>query len=83
MAIIEGGGSEHDLMQLWAVITELGEQLTQNRSMSVSLYTQAGKIKVRWPQRGARMRPCVLALCKHPRLTIRHVSALGCVAPGD
>lgn len=44
MAIVEGG---HDnLMQLWAVITELGEQLNQNRSMSVSLYALAGKIKV-------------------------------------
>ncbi|KAF4617461.1 hypothetical protein D9613_006090 [Agrocybe pediades] len=45
MAIIEGGGNDHDLMQLWSVITELGEQLTQNRSMSVSLYGLAGKIK--------------------------------------
>ncbi|KDR82697.1 hypothetical protein GALMADRAFT_134270 [Galerina marginata CBS 339.88] len=46
MAILEGGGgSDHDLMQLWAVITELGEQLTQNRAMSVSLYGLAGKIK--------------------------------------
>lgn len=44
MAIVEGG--HDDLMQLWAVITELGEQLNQNRSMSVSLYALAGKIKV-------------------------------------
>jgi len=45
MAIIEGGGSEPDLTHLWAIITELGEQLSQNRSLSVSLYSQAGKIK--------------------------------------
>jgi len=44
MAIVEGG--HDDLMQLWAVITELGEQLSQNRSMSVSLYALAGKVKV-------------------------------------
>jgi len=37
---------ENDLMQLWSVITELGEQLTQNRSISVSLYGLTGKIKV-------------------------------------
>ncbi|KAF9527591.1 hypothetical protein CPB83DRAFT_393453 [Crepidotus variabilis] len=44
MAIIEGGG-ENDLTQLWSLITELSEQLNQNRSMSVSLYGVAGKIK--------------------------------------
>lgn len=46
MAILEGN-SENDLGQLWSVITELGEQLSQNRAMSVSLYGLAGKIKVR------------------------------------
>jgi hypothetical protein len=47
MAIMEGNnGNETDLMQLWAVITELGEQLSQNRAMSVSLYGLAGNIKV-------------------------------------
>jgi hypothetical protein len=45
MAILENSG-EYDLMQLWAIITELGEQLSQNRSMSVSLGGLAGKIKV-------------------------------------
>ncbi|KAF8964184.1 hypothetical protein BDZ97DRAFT_915522 [Flammula alnicola] len=45
MAILEGNSNDNDLMQLWAVITELGEQLSQNRSMSVSLYGLAGKIK--------------------------------------
>lgn len=47
MAIMEGtNGNETDLMQLWSVITELGEQLSQNRAMSVSLYSLAGNIKV-------------------------------------
>ena len=47
MAIMEGSnGNETDLTQLWAVITELGEQLSQNRAMSVSLYSLAGNIKV-------------------------------------
>lgn len=45
MVILENNG-EYDLMQLWAIITELGEQLSQNRSMSVSLGGLAGKIKV-------------------------------------
>jgi len=44
MAILENSG-EYDLMRLWAIITELGEQLSQNRSMSVSLGGLAGKIK--------------------------------------
>lgn len=48
MAILEGG--ETDLtMQLWALITQLSEQLSQNQSMSVALYTMAGKVKVRGP----------------------------------
>ncbi|PPR05352.1 hypothetical protein CVT24_007966 [Panaeolus cyanescens] len=44
MAIIENN-NDYDLVQLWSIITELGEQLSQNRSMSVSLYSMAGKIK--------------------------------------
>jgi len=44
MAILENSG-EYDLTQLWTIITELGEQLSQNRSMSVSLGSLAGKIK--------------------------------------
>jgi len=31
--------------QLWSLITQLGEQLSQNQSMSVALYTLAGKVK--------------------------------------
>ncbi|KAH9480510.1 hypothetical protein JR316_0007110 [Psilocybe cubensis] len=47
MAILDANTTnDHDLMQqLWTVITELGEQLSQNRSMSVSLYGLAGKLK--------------------------------------
>ncbi|KAF9077604.1 hypothetical protein BDP27DRAFT_1208716 [Rhodocollybia butyracea] len=43
MAIIDGSGDE--ITQLWAVITDLSEQLNQNRSTSVSLYAQAGGVK--------------------------------------
>ncbi|THV05213.1 hypothetical protein K435DRAFT_713147 [Dendrothele bispora CBS 962.96] len=42
MTIIEG---ENDLTHLWSIILELSEQLNQNRSLSVSLYTQAGNVK--------------------------------------
>jgi hypothetical protein len=45
MAVLENG--DNNLMQLWSLITELSEQLNQNRSVSVSLYAQAGNIKVR------------------------------------
>ena len=45
MAILEPTG-ENDLTQLWTLITELSDQLNQNRSMSVSLYGLTGKIKV-------------------------------------
>lgn len=44
MAVLEG--SESDLMQLWGLITQLGEQLSQNQSKSVSLYSLTGKMKV-------------------------------------
>ena len=37
---------ETDVMQLWGIITQLGEQLSQNQAMSVALYTTAGKVKV-------------------------------------
>ena len=44
MAVLDN--NDQDLMQLWTLITELSEQLSQNRSVSVSLYAQAGNIKV-------------------------------------
>ncbi|PPQ89646.1 hypothetical protein CVT25_013833 [Psilocybe cyanescens] len=59
MAILDGNGSsnDHDLMQLWAVITELGEQLSQNRSMSTqAVNSQTGFVlrrKARLNQTGA------------------------------
>ncbi|KAK0201681.1 hypothetical protein DFS33DRAFT_1349165 [Desarmillaria ectypa] len=43
MTILEN--NDQDLMQLWQIITELSEQLNQNRSLSVSLYAQAGNVK--------------------------------------
>ncbi|RDB17913.1 hypothetical protein Hypma_000929 [Hypsizygus marmoreus] len=42
MAVLE---NNDQLGQLWTLIQELSEQLNQNRSLSVSLYTQAGNIK--------------------------------------
>ncbi|KAJ7600952.1 hypothetical protein C8J56DRAFT_911685, partial [Mycena floridula] len=44
MTILENS-SDHDLMSLWGIITELSEQLNQNRSLAVSLYAQAGGLK--------------------------------------
>jgi len=43
MAVLDN--NDQDLMQLWGLITELSEQLSRNRSTSVSLYGQAGNIK--------------------------------------
>ncbi|KAF8827709.1 hypothetical protein HHX47_DHR4000430 [Lentinula edodes] len=45
MAIIDGSHGGDEISQLWAVITELSDQLNQNRSASVSLYAQAGGVK--------------------------------------
>ncbi|KAG5646544.1 hypothetical protein DXG03_003311 [Asterophora parasitica] len=42
MAVLEGNDQ---LGQLWALIQELSEQLSQNRSISVSLHGQTGNIK--------------------------------------
>lgn len=68
MAVLDN--NDQDLMQLWSLITELSEQLSQNRSVSVSLYAQAGNIKVnvhrlvsRWKlntRDGHRIRLCIL-----------------------
>ncbi|KAJ3716980.1 hypothetical protein FB446DRAFT_747118 [Lentinula raphanica] len=45
MAIIDGSHGGDEMSQLWAIITELSDQLNQNRSASVSLHTQAGGLK--------------------------------------
>ncbi|KAG7088561.1 hypothetical protein E1B28_012542 [Marasmius oreades] len=42
MTIVEGGD---EISQLWGVITELSEQLNQNRNLSVALFGAAGKVK--------------------------------------
>jgi hypothetical protein len=38
--------AEQDLLQLWALIAELGDDLSQSRNLAVSLHAQAGSIKV-------------------------------------
>lgn len=43
--VIMHNSEENEVTQLWSLITQLGEQLSQNQSMSVSLYTTAGKVK--------------------------------------
>jgi hypothetical protein len=45
MTILEG--AEQEMMRLWGLVAELSEQLSQNRSLSVSLYGQVGNVKVR------------------------------------
>ncbi|KAF9267541.1 hypothetical protein L218DRAFT_894979 [Marasmius fiardii PR-910] len=42
MAIVEGGD---EISQLWSIITDLSEQLNQNRNMSVALFGTAGNVK--------------------------------------
>ncbi|KAH7922030.1 hypothetical protein BV22DRAFT_1049187 [Leucogyrophana mollusca] len=44
MAILDGN-SDQDLVRLLSLITELSEQLTQNRSISISLHSSAGNVK--------------------------------------
>jgi hypothetical protein len=46
MTIVEGSGSDQELMRLWGLIAELSEELNQNRSLAVSLYSQATNVKV-------------------------------------
>jgi len=42
--ILENG--EYDLSKLFALIAELGESLSENRSLAVASYTQATNVKV-------------------------------------
>jgi hypothetical protein len=44
MAILDG--SDQELVRLLNVVAELSEELTQNRTLAVSLYTQATNAKV-------------------------------------
>ena len=46
MTIVEGSGTDQELMRLWSLIAELSEELNQNRSLAVSLYSQATNVKV-------------------------------------
>ncbi|OSX60032.1 hypothetical protein POSPLADRAFT_1059320 [Postia placenta MAD-698-R-SB12] len=39
------GNGDQDVMRIWSLLTEVSEQLTQNRSLSVSLHSLTGGIK--------------------------------------
>jgi hypothetical protein len=48
MAIMDGGQDQElaHTNHLWSIISELSEQLSQNRSLAVSLYGQADAVNV-------------------------------------
>lgn len=71
MAVLDN--NDQDLMQLWSLITELSEQLSQNRSVSVSLYAQAGNIKNQavHSQTGFVFRRCVFVIPCHVKVQIQ------------
>jgi hypothetical protein len=50
MAIMDGGHDQElaHMNHLWSIISELSEQLSQNRSLAVSLYGQADVVNVRF-----------------------------------
>jgi hypothetical protein len=48
MTILDGN-SDNDLIRLLNTIQDLSEQLTQSRSISISLHASAGAVKVRLP----------------------------------
>ncbi|KAK7048248.1 hypothetical protein R3P38DRAFT_2868237 [Favolaschia claudopus] len=45
MTILDSGDQDPSLMKLWSLITDLSEQLNQNREFSANIYAQAGGIK--------------------------------------
>ncbi|KAJ7758525.1 hypothetical protein DFH07DRAFT_710847, partial [Mycena maculata] len=45
MTILDTSDQDPSLMKLWSLITELSEQLNQNRDISAGIYQQAGGIK--------------------------------------
>ncbi|KAJ6619523.1 hypothetical protein B0H10DRAFT_2026029 [Mycena sp. CBHHK59/15] len=45
MTILDASDQDPSLMKLWSLITELSEQLNQNRDISAGIYQQAGGIK--------------------------------------
>ncbi|KAJ7644029.1 hypothetical protein FB45DRAFT_896717 [Roridomyces roridus] len=45
MTILDGSEQDPNLTKLWALITELSEQLNHNRDVSAGIYQQAGGIK--------------------------------------
>lgn len=45
MAIMDTTG-DSDIMRVWALLSEVSEQLAQNRNASISLHSLAGGVKV-------------------------------------
>ncbi|KAJ7134471.1 hypothetical protein C8R44DRAFT_425496 [Mycena epipterygia] len=45
MTILDSSDQDPSLVKLWSLITELSEQLNQNRDVSAGIYQQAGGIK--------------------------------------
>ncbi|CAK5284245.1 unnamed protein product [Mycena citricolor] len=45
MTILDNAEQDSTLMKLWGLVTELSEQLNQNRDVSATIYQQAGGIK--------------------------------------
>jgi len=51
MTILDGN-ADHDISPLWSTIEELSKELTRNRALSVTLFSQVGNVKVKiLPQR--------------------------------
>ncbi|PCH39765.1 hypothetical protein WOLCODRAFT_116172 [Wolfiporia cocos MD-104 SS10] len=45
MAIMDSSNGDQDIMHVWSLLSEVSEQLSQNRSTAVSLHTLASEIK--------------------------------------
>ncbi|GBE83217.1 hypothetical protein BKA93DRAFT_565650 [Sparassis latifolia] len=45
MAIMETANGDSDVLRIWSLLTEVSEQLSQNRNLSISLNSVAGGIK--------------------------------------
>ena len=47
MAVMDSSNGEQDIMRIWSLLTEVSEQLTHNRSMSISIHNLTSGVKVR------------------------------------
>jgi hypothetical protein len=80
MAIMDSNG-DSDILRVWEVLSEVSEQLAQNRNTSIGLHSLVGGVKVSSLATSARVvlaRQRIVFCAKRRRLMVRRDVDSGC-----